>query len=202
MRFTSMVSLFIVLVGMGKPLWGKQDAGPTPQIIILVFDQNGLAVPVLIEAERQATAIFRRAGINVDWRNCSLVSGQSDSACHQIQGPTQFVMTIVNRSVQPANDIFGVAFLGEHGTGKYVDVFFDNITKLRHEGGSGQASLLGAVAAHEIGHLLLGSHSHSQWGLMSPHWEVEDLRRLGMGTLMFTPEQALLMRTRIAGFEG
>jgi hypothetical protein len=202
MRFTSMVLLFVVLVGMGKPLWGKHVVGPAPQIMVLVFDQNGLAVPVLVEAERRTTAIFRRAGISIDWRNCSLASGKSDSACHQIQGPTQFVMTIVARREQRANDMFGVAFLGESGTGKYVDVFFDSITKLYHEGGSDQASLLGAVAAHEIGHLLLGSHSHSQWGLMSPHWEAEHLRRLGMGTLMFTPEQAFLMRTRIAGFEG
>jgi hypothetical protein len=201
MQFSLLVLSSVVLVAMVEPALGQPADTVNPQIMILVFDKDRLALP-LVEAERQATFIFRRAGINVDWRNCSLGSEKSEGACREIPTPTQFVMTIMGQNRQSTNDIFGVAFLGERGTGKYVDIFFDSITKLHQEQGSNIASLLGAVIAHEIGHLLLGSRSHSQWGIMAPHWEAEHLRRVGMGTLLFSLEQALRMRARIAGFEG
>ena len=46
-------------------------------------------------------------------------------------------------------------------------------------------SVLGYVLTHEIGHLLLGSNSHSVSGIMSPHWNDEELRRISEGTLLF-----------------
>ncbi len=34
---------------------------------------------------------------------------------------------------------------------------------------------------------------------MEPRWKTDSVRRIGMGTLMFTPEQARRMKTRITG---
>ena len=36
--------------------------------------------------------------------------------------------------------------------------------------------ILGHAAAHEIGHLLLGSNSHSPFGLMRARWSGQDLQ--------------------------
>jgi hypothetical protein len=58
--------------------------------------------------------------------------------------------------------------------------------------------LLGTVVAHELGHLLLGSHAHSQVGIMVPVWEEESLRNMGMGHLLFTREQSSLMKMRVS----
>ena len=52
------------------------------------------------------------------------------------------------------------------------------------------ADTLGHVMAHELGHLLLGSNSHSGMGIMRAHWQSEELRRLSRGGLWFTNEQA------------
>jgi hypothetical protein len=54
--------------------------------------------------------------------------------------------------------------------------------------------ILGCVMAHELGHLLLGSNSHSDKGIMLPRWEANQVRQLMMGTLLFTPDQSKLMR--------
>ena len=54
--------------------------------------------------------------------------------------------------------------------------------------------ILGCVMAHELGHLLLGSNSHSDRGIMLSRWEVNQVRHLMMGALLFTPEQSKLMR--------
>jgi hypothetical protein len=59
------------------------------------------------------------------------------------------------------------------------------------------ADILGTVIAHELGHLLLGSNSHSGVGIMRAHWQGEELRRLSRGGLWFTNEQAGDMRGKV-----
>src|SRR5205823_5273650 len=84
------------------------------------------------------------------------------------------------------------------GTGNYVDIFLDQITKFHQEFGTKESNLLGAVSAHELGHLLLGLHAHSPWGVMSPRWGASHLRLIAMCNLSFTPEQSSLIRSSIA----
>ena len=54
--------------------------------------------------------------------------------------------------------------------------------------------LLGAMMAHEIGHLLLGVNSHSGEGIMSIPWDVHKLQQINLGDLGFTPEQAATLK--------
>jgi hypothetical protein len=58
--------------------------------------------------------------------------------------------------------------------------------------------LLGSVIAHELGHLLLGEHSHSSGGLMQAHWRSEQLKRMEMGNLLFDATAAAQLRSRAA----
>jgi hypothetical protein len=107
------------------------------------------------------------------------------------------VVHIVRTGRVNSDSVFGVAFLGADGRGKYCDVFFGGVEKLHNSVGMSTARLLGAVTAHELGHLLLGSHAHSPIGIMMPRWEDQSLRRIGMGTLLFTSEQASVMKARL-----
>jgi hypothetical protein len=50
--------------------------------------------------------------------------------------------------------------------------------------------LLGAMMAHELGHLLLGVNSHSREGIMSIPWDARKLQHVDLGRLGFTGEQA------------
>ena len=53
--------------------------------------------------------------------------------------------------------------------------------------------------AHEIGHLLLHSTSHSSGGLMRAEFRPADLKKAGQRQLKFTPEQAeAIHRNRLA----
>src|SRR2546430_2570599 len=49
--------------------------------------------------------------------------------------------------------------------------------------------ILGCAIAHEIGHLLLGSNSHSGSGVMKRRWDRKQFRQAMTGILLFTPEQ-------------
>ena len=57
--------------------------------------------------------------------------------------------------------------------------------------------ILGCAIAHELGHLLLGTNSHSDTGIMRPRWEPNQFRQLMMGTLLFTTTQSNLMREQV-----
>jgi hypothetical protein len=93
--------------------------------------------------------------------------------------------------------VFGQAFVGESGTGMYADVFLDRIQAAHDQYGTSVPRLLGAVAAHELGHLLLGFQAHSWTGIMTPVWESESLRLMSMGNLLFSREQAVRMQSTL-----
>jgi hypothetical protein len=173
-------------------LWGRvataqdQSSG----ITVLVNDSAGVNPSVLRRAEREAAELFDAAGIEIRWVSCG------EHECRHILGPKEFVLHIVSGGQTRSDLVFGEAFLGADGRGQYSDVFFDRLKQARGE--VDLALLLGAVSAHELGHLLLGANSHSAIGIMEPRWGSQGLRNVGMGRLSFTPEQARSMRNRIS----
>jgi hypothetical protein len=184
-------ALFLILGHLLPAATSDQNKS---EITILVYNTARVPLADLDLAEQQATMVFRQSGIATGWVNCSAPSPKDN--CRPA-GPSQFILHIVAHGKTSSDAVFGVAFLGTDGTGRYCDVFYDRIEKLHRDSGASPARLLGTVAAHEIGHLLLGSHSHSATGLMSAHWREEELRRVSMGGLRFTSEQASRMRARI-----
>jgi hypothetical protein len=99
--------------------------------------------------------------------------------------------------VRERGDVLGPVIVDERGVGFYAYVFYDHVQRLAEERKLGHA-LLGNVLAHEIGHLLLGSNSHSVSGIMSPHWFGEELRKISEAAMLFAPSQSLTMRGRVA----
>jgi hypothetical protein len=54
--------------------------------------------------------------------------------------------------------------------------------------------VLACALAHEVGHVLMPDHGHSQEGLMRACWDRDDFNSADRGQLRFIPEQAALMR--------
>jgi len=189
--------LGLVLLTFWSSAWAGGSDSNTPTITILVYHQEGLPAQTLAAGEQQAAMIFRKAGIETRWADCSAGIKKTDDACRQLDVPAQFVVRIVPKSFGPTDRAFGVAFLGIDGTGNYSDVFWDRCEGMHRDSGVNAGLLLGTVAAHEVGHLLLGPNAHSAIGIMASHWEQEELRHAGMGSLLFTPEQSVRMRARI-----
>jgi hypothetical protein len=181
--------------------WGSIAAASSAdrdirRITVLVNDGAQVAPAVLDGAEIETARIFRAAGVEIEWIGCPSRSAVVEDQCHVIPGSNQFVLHIVPTGNTSSDLVFGLAFLGADGSGKYCDVFYDRIAEAHHESGVNLSLLLGMVAAHELGHLLLGSHAHSYMGIMTPVWRDEVLRRGGMGSLLFTSEQASVMKSR------
>ena len=116
--------------------------------------------------------------------------GLETSDCASFEWPTHLAVRVVSRSQLTTSEVFGVAFLSADGEGCYSDIFYDRVMELHANWNVSLADTLGNVMAHELGHLLLGSNSHSGMGIMRAHWQSEELRRLSRGGLWFTNEQA------------
>lgn len=173
------------------------EKAEVPEVTVRVLNRAGVPRNVLEGAEGEAHRIFHAAGIDVVWNDCA-VSHQ----CQNIPGPREFVLSIVNDGRTSSDLTYGVAFLDPAGNGKYADVFFRRVEDAYNTGDGNVARLLGTVAAHEIGHLLLGAHAHSFAGAMLPVWKGKTLHDVNAGSLLFTSAQASRMRARIGSGSG
>lgn len=171
-------------------------------VVVEVHNDARMDAKTLVKAELEASRIFERAGLSVELVNCGNSETASSRLCAEPAGSALLSLRLLPRPLKPSGDIFGVAFLGEDGTGRYGDVFLSSAEKLHEDKNVGIAVVLGHVMAHEIGHLILGHNAHSTRGIMRARWETDEVKKLGTGTLLFTPDQQTLMQTRISARAG
>ena len=58
--------------------------------------------------------------------------------------------------------------------------------------------VLGMTMAHEVAHLLLPDNAHSRSGIMRYNWTRSDFEKARLGQLLFSKDQARLMRDALA----
>jgi hypothetical protein len=165
---------------------------------VLVYNDAQVQSSILEAGELEADRIFRQAGVRLNWLNCSAQhSNLPGEHCRVVSGARQFVLRVLPKGKISSDLVFGEAFLGENGKGMYADVFFDRIRSAHDVDGTSMPRLFGAVTAHELGHLLLGFNAHSWLGIMMPVWDAGCVRRMNMGTLLFTGDQARHMQSTL-----
>lgn len=84
---------------------------------------------------------------------------------------------------------------GRHQTQALVS--YGHVEFLAFQWNIDHGRILGAAAAHEIGHLLLRQTSHSPVGIMRPEFRKEDFQYFNLRHLRFTDEQAQAMRAEV-----
>ena len=87
-------------------------------------------------------------------------------------------------------DTMGIALL-QRDSADHAAVFVSRVreTAARYPELVGVKEIMGCVIAHEIGHLLLHSNSHSSEGVMRADFRQTDLIRAVQRQLIFTPEE-------------
>ncbi len=210
-------------LGLATGIAGVGHAATTPPpetavaITIHVRNYARVAAHTLEDAERAATVIFRKAGVEIAWDEMSLpaehlAATPSERAAFTLGDIRLNIVPemLVGRSRLPDNAL-GLA----PGTGANRDtiyVFDDNVQSLfwkvlnAHLMGNidvniSRGLILGHVIAHEVGHLLLDQELHSVRGIMRGQWSFADLRDMARGLLNFTPQQAERMQDDIRSRE-
>jgi len=167
------------------------EASPTVRIRVNNYTQ---ASPLMLaKAEREAGRILGEAGLRVVWLDCPIthlesVHVQQNLCLEALQAP-DIVLRVL---LEPTHNRFQDTVYGFAVLPIVASVYFNHAlrTGKRDNADFEVPIILGCVIAHEVGHLLLGSNSHSASGVMQPLWERKQLRQAMMGVLLFTKEQS------------
>jgi hypothetical protein len=197
--------LIVWALAFSTSSFAHPPAPPTPDqpphLQVSLFNDARVDSATLAEAEARASAIFAESGIAVDWLVCAAADPADFSprrtACSALVWPSHLSVRIRPEATSVSADTFGQAFVDPHGEGLYSNVYFENLARPNRSSLS-NGEMLGYVLAHELGHLLLGTNSHSASGIMQPRWDSSTLRAAALSSLVFTRGQSSTLRSRLA----
>lgn len=200
------VLFLALLTAASTNLWGKApgsrdvDSQEKARLTVSVYNDAEVPADVVKIAENDASRIFGQAGIELYLLNCRIpaVSEEASRACREVVFPRHLHLRIVRKSLGLKGETLGISFQASDGSGCYADLFYEPMELLHQSDGTDLASLLGHVAAHEIGHLLLGANSHSAAGIMHARWTAEELSTARVGGLVFSENESRRMKTTLA----
>jgi hypothetical protein len=182
-----------------------------PVLTIHVSNRAEVDPIAVIQAERTATGIFKKVGVESRWVDSAQPSeGRLANSVYKGSFPLSHIQVTIlpglmaNRLGLPYNlpdDAMGLA-PGSGPERQSVYVFYDRVEAFAakhiadtHADG---AQILGHVIAHEIGHLLLNDQTHSGTGIMRGPWNLWDVQNASYGHLLFTHRQAKAIKAEVS----
>jgi hypothetical protein len=185
-------------------------AAPAPRALTLavrVYDQRVDTTVSLREALDEASRVFASAGVALLRAQCGADGSGSEPRCARPIAPDERVIRVMDTEVAGTVShepmVLGAAYIdteAAHGSlatvyGRRVNAWADT-ARLR------RTDTLGRAIAHELGHLILGTHDHSRHGLMRGVWTMQtDARGFG-ADWTFTPGEAKKLRARVTSYRG
>jgi hypothetical protein len=157
---------------------GQQRFEPAVTIC-LITDPNPLIVGA---AETLASMMFADIRVRLHW--------YEPAACPAGAADPIFLMFQTRTPEARFPGAMGVALPLE---GSHAWVFYDRVRR-SYRGDKYVAALLAHVMAHEIAHVLQGINRHSKSGILKARWSDSDCARMTLAPLMFTTEDAILIR--------
>jgi hypothetical protein len=174
------------------------------KITVCVYDHAHVPSSTLARAKKEASRIYRQAGVEVAWLDRPLSAEQAQGETNILEqlGPSGFVLRILPRSMvenlQIRDAALGFALPCREGeSGCMAHVLYHKVEDLAKEGNTSLSQTLGLAIAHELGHLLLRSNAHNTEGIMQAQWRAKELQHASKGLLLFTPRQAQTIRAEV-----
>ncbi|HEV2492819.1 MAG TPA: hypothetical protein VG204_07060 [Terriglobia bacterium] len=191
-----------MLAEADRSLSAPPSEAPDLTIGLHVYDYAQVESKEMARAESEASRVLERVGIKTAWLSCSAsgIEPQNTQACPSVDGRVPaLALRILPRAMAErmgrADGPLGFAQLADDGGPGFVaNVFYHRVESLAVDLACSPAVILGYVLAHEIGHLLLGTNSHSPYGIMRSHWTEKDLLSASAGRFGFLPQQSVKMR--------
>jgi len=184
-----------------RTAWVDNGGPPILQIHVSYYNYAGVPQSVMTEGLTTSERIFSQAAIQVMWSE-ALRDSKTLQPTSNDDRVLWFYLRILPRSMtnrlERRFEVIGSAFTSDDNSSEIANVFYDRLEGLPASVTCSRATMLGHVIAHELGHLLLGNHSHSRLGIMSPNWQKrEQIVQLRAGALLFLPEEAERIRHNI-----
>ncbi len=204
---SSWAILLMVLVAAGNG-WARHqtpaDVSKELHLTVKVYIYAPIPQYELATAERVAGKIFQNVGVELSWVDCPLTgpTAQLNPTCTAPNTPTDIHLNIVPDFAEGpwvGKSAMGFAVaLPPPSHGQCASVSYVRAMGLLRDARElTLGELLGHGIAHEIGHLTLGTNSHSPSGLMCAHWNVHELKLAAYSQLRFSEEQAATIRSDV-----
>lgn len=159
-------------------------------VTVRVYQTAGLSSAFERRALAEAGTVLRTARVNVRWERCA---GWTPShACDGRAGRSDFVLLVVPG--ERRDRVLGTARVVRGAGGVLATVYAHQVALVAEEAGSDAAVLLGRVAAHELGHLMMNTPAHARRGLMRANWTPGEVRRGLAADWAFTSDDLAAMR--------
>ena len=191
-------SIFLAFLGLTGTL-ARASSPDRGAVEIQIYDYADIGPQTLRSVSLKAESILARTGMSVQVVVCS---GSAAVGCESqpLQVHERIAIQILAgecKSPQSvARPVLGRAVASQDG-GTLATVFLQSVHDQAAVSGVSLDVVLAHVAAHEAGHLLLGTRApHASHGLMKAHWAGNDYIAMSQELLRFTPEQQRILASR------
>lgn len=176
-RLDTIVGMRVALVVCGLLWCAPALAAAPPTVLVHWYPATAVDRRDLASAEAEVAAIFGDA-LRFEWTVCRASGeGESPERCQRRLAGFELAIRLLSDSDAYPADALGVASASSHDRGTLATLFLRRVRAAAGRAGMNGSTLLGRVAAHELGHLLLGTGSHRPGGLMRARWSLGQLRR-------------------------
>lgn len=189
----------LTLALLGAAVWVSSAplaAARRITITVRVYQTAGLPSEIEEKALAETEALLQSALVDVRWRKCTGPANERYTTCDALPGPSELTLRILGEKAvnQETPGALGDAVVIRCAGGVLATVYYDQVEWMANGAGTEAALLLGRVAAHELGHLLMRTPSHAQRGLMRPNWTLTEIRLNRVVDWTFTRRDADAMR--------
>ena len=160
--------------------------------IAVVLQMNNVARAPgadLERAQQEVIRLYRNIGVDVNWAAPNAPRA-APPAIRVVLVPYE-----AGELGRRPRGVMGAAVITELGT-SVAYVFYRQVEAQVRQYDVSLAMILASTIAHEVAHLLLPDGQHSPAGLMRACWTRDDFHRAEQGQLLFSTEQAALIRAR------
>jgi hypothetical protein len=162
----------------------------TSTLELQIYDYAGLKPSTLTEFSTRIVDLLSDAGLSAEVRLCrNIVTPCENQPITRRYVVLRLVPGTPKKMNNSCRSPLGQSMAGPAG-GTYASLFLEKVQDEAAEANVDWVVVLTYAAAHEIGHLLLGSGAHTPRGLMKAHWDRNDYLAMGQNHFHFSPEQA------------
>jgi hypothetical protein len=187
-----------------SPSQGLARADSNSRITIWAYNYAHVSKQDLAGGERVTARVFEQAGMTLEWVDCPVSNAEvkAHPICQEHMRSSELALVILpsfsGMHLDAGHTLgFSQVFL-DGSFGHYAYVSYEQVEAAARRGPALAYQILGYVAAHELGHVLLTSDAHSSSGIMRAKLEEGDFQDVAQGGLTFTPQQAQRIRDNVA----
>jgi hypothetical protein len=179
---------------VGQEPQNQRETAQEIKVTVLVHNYAHLPKQILSDAKDRASLIFHKAGVEVEWADCPLKDEDPSlyPECPATVDASQLFLRILPKTAGKMQD-GGQAFVAA----RIANIFWNRVEEQAQRLNVSAARVMGHTVAHELGHLLLGSNSHSSVGIMTARWDAPTMTRICQEGLYFNSQQSELIRSEM-----